>query len=228
MRIVHITPHAVRFGAERAIPLLAQVSLLRCFQLDQGLASLLEQAGLATDGSHLELWPGAQDEEGAARVLAQGSRDTTQGLIALHPGGSGRWKTKRWELTRWARVCDLLAQRGLSVVADAARAVAGHHGITVDLGHLPDGDPGTRRLMRQGETLGCFYVESPGMRALLKKLKADTFPVVVAASSVIRPGPSDSGMARSFVLRHLGYKDVRLYDESWVVWGNAESTPIEQ
>jgi DNA polymerase III alpha subunit len=42
------------------------------------------------------------------------------------------------------------------------------------------------------------------MRSLLKKLKADTFPVVVAASSVIRPGPSDSGMSRSFVLRHLG------------------------
>ncbi|MFH1843093.1 MAG: DNA polymerase III subunit alpha, partial [bacterium] len=99
---------------------------------------------------------------------------------------------------------DLLAQRGLAVVADAARAVHEHHGIHVDLSHLPENDTATKRLMRQGETLGCFYVESPGMRALLQKLKADTFPVVVAASSVIRPGPSDSGMGRSFVLRHLG------------------------
>jgi DNA polymerase-3 subunit alpha len=99
---------------------------------------------------------------------------------------------------------DILAQRGLAVVADAAGAVARNHGLKVDLSHLPDDDPATKRLLREGETLGCFYVESPGMRALLRKLKADTFPVVVAASSVIRPGPSDSGMARSFVLRHLG------------------------
>ena len=31
-----------------------------------------------------------------------------------------------------------------------------------------------------------------------------------------------------FVLRYLGYKDVRLYDESWVVWGNSTTTPIDQ
>ena len=99
---------------------------------------------------------------------------------------------------------DLLAQRGISVVADAARAVSENCGVAVDLSKVPDEDPATRRLMREGRTMGCFYVESPGMKALLTKLKADTFPVVVAASSVIRPGPSDSGMSRSFVLRHLG------------------------
>ncbi len=99
---------------------------------------------------------------------------------------------------------DLLAQRGIAVVADSARAVSENLGISVDLSKLPDTDPATRRLMRQGDTMGCFYIESPGMRSLLKKLKADTFPIVVAASSVIRPGPSDSGMSRSFVLRHLG------------------------
>jgi thiosulfate/3-mercaptopyruvate sulfurtransferase len=31
-----------------------------------------------------------------------------------------------------------------------------------------------------------------------------------------------------FVLRYLGYEDVRLYDESWVVWGNRPDTPIEK
>ncbi len=102
---------------------------------------------------------------------------------------------------------DLLAQRGLAVVADAARAVGEHVGITVDPSRLPDDDPATRRLISSGRTMGCFYIESPGMRALLKKLKADTFAVVVAASSVIRPGPSDSGMSRSFVLRHLGREE---------------------
>jgi DNA polymerase-3 subunit alpha len=99
---------------------------------------------------------------------------------------------------------DLLAQRGIAVVADAARAVSENCGVSVDLSKVPDEDPATRRIMRAGQTMGCFYIESPGMKALLTKLKADTFPVVVAASSVIRPGPADSGMSRSFVLRHLG------------------------
>jgi len=99
---------------------------------------------------------------------------------------------------------DILAQRGIAVVDDAAKAVQQNTGISVDLSKLPDEDPATRRTMRTGETMGCFYIESPGMRSLLKKLKADTFPVVVAASSIIRPGPSDSGMSRSFVMRHLG------------------------
>ena len=34
----------------------------------------------------------------------------------MHPGGSGRWKTKRWDLARWARLCDALTERGLRVV----------------------------------------------------------------------------------------------------------------
>jgi DNA-directed DNA polymerase III PolC len=105
---------------------------------------------------------------------------------------------------------DLLAQRGIAVVADAARAVHENSGISVDLSKVPDEDPATRRIMREGRTMGCFYIESPGMRALLTKLKADTFSVVVAASSVIRPGPADSGMSRSFVLRHLGKENPAL------------------
>ena len=31
-----------------------------------------------------------------------------------------------------------------------------------------------------------------------------------------------------FVLRYLGYKDVRLYDGSWMVWGNSPDTPVEK
>ena len=49
--------------------------------------------------------------------------------------------------------------------------------------------------------MGCFYVESPAMRMLLKKLKVDTYLGLVAASSIIRPGVSNSGMMREYILR---------------------------
>ena len=60
----------------------------------------------------------------------------------------------------------------------------------------------TRKLIREGNTIGCFYIESPGMRSLLKKLQCDTFEMLTAASSVIRPGVAESGMMQEFIARH--------------------------
>jgi DNA polymerase-3 subunit alpha len=63
-------------------------------------------------------------------------------------------------------------------------------------------DEGTRRIIREGNTIGCFYIESPGMRSLLKRLSCDTFEMLTAASSVIRPGVAESGMMQEFIARH--------------------------
>ncbi len=63
-------------------------------------------------------------------------------------------------------------------------------------------DTATKKIIREGETIGCFYIESPGMRSLLKKLNCDTFEMLTAASSVIRPGVAESGMMQEFIARH--------------------------
>ncbi|MBI9072284.1 MAG: hypothetical protein JEY94_11840 [Melioribacteraceae bacterium] len=63
-------------------------------------------------------------------------------------------------------------------------------------------DEKTKKIIRNGSTLGCFYIESPGMRSLLKKLNCDTFEMLVAASSIIRPGVAESGMMQEFIARH--------------------------
>ncbi len=63
-------------------------------------------------------------------------------------------------------------------------------------------DESTKELMRKGKTIGCFYIESPGMRSLLKRLSCDTFEMLTAASSVIRPGVAESGMMQEFISRH--------------------------
>ncbi len=63
-------------------------------------------------------------------------------------------------------------------------------------------DEATKRIIREGETIGCFYIESPGMRSLLRRLNCDTFEMLTAASSIIRPGVSESGMMREFIARH--------------------------
>jgi len=103
---------------------------------------------------------------------------------------------------------DLLGQRGLAVIADTMEDVEKHYGEKIDWSVIdPVKDPATREVMREGETIGCFYIESPGMRSLLKKLKVEDFETLVAASSVIRPGVADSGMMRAFIDRSLGREE---------------------
>ena len=63
-------------------------------------------------------------------------------------------------------------------------------------------DRATNDLIRKGNTIGCFYIESPGMRSLLKRLDVHTFEMLTAASSIIRPGVAESGMMREFIERH--------------------------
>jgi DNA polymerase III alpha subunit len=63
-------------------------------------------------------------------------------------------------------------------------------------------DKPTIDLIRSGKTIGCFYIESPGMRSLLRRLDVHTFEMLTAASSIIRPGVAESGMMQEFIARH--------------------------
>jgi DNA polymerase III alpha subunit len=106
---------------------------------------------------------------------------------------------------------DLLGQRSLAVISDSIAVINRQRGNNEPPLKLEDLslDEKTKRLMREGRSMGCFYIESPGMRSLLEKLKVDNFELLTAASSVIRPGPSDSGMMKAFVERHCGREPVR-------------------
>ena len=98
---------------------------------------------------------------------------------------------------------DLLAQRGLGVYSDLVRDLArrGLPPVPQTVDEL-EADPQVQAMMAQGRTMGCFYIESPGMRALLRKLRCDSFETLVAASSIIRPGVSESGMMQAYIERH--------------------------
>lgn len=97
---------------------------------------------------------------------------------------------------------DLLSQRSLGVLEDVlADLAASGRTIPIDDFDLVSSDEKTRSLMRNGKTMGCFYVESPAMRSLLKKLQTDSFGGLTAASSVIRPGVAQSGMMAAYIDR---------------------------
>ncbi len=93
---------------------------------------------------------------------------------------------------------DLLGNRSLAVIRDALAVIAENTGRQLDYATWdPLTDHPTQDLIRRGDTIGCFYIESPATRLLLKKLwttmpsslkaQADVFDYLVIVSSLIRP-----------------------------------------
>lgn len=72
--------------------------------------------GFRSDGEALEVWPSPLDEQTVARLLQPALGSGSRQVVGMHPGGSARWQTKRWDLNRWARVCEALASHNVQVV----------------------------------------------------------------------------------------------------------------
>lgn len=98
---------------------------------------------------------------------------------------------------------DLLSQRGLGHIKDCIELVRAGKGVTIDIHDVAafKVDPRVASGIRRAETVGCFYIESPGMRQLLQKLRCSDYLTLVAASSIIRPGVAQSGMMRQYIHR---------------------------
>ncbi len=98
---------------------------------------------------------------------------------------------------------DVLGQRGLGKIKDSLSIIKNNRGLDVDIHQMKKlkEDSKIKKLLKIGDCVGCFYVESPGMRMLLTKLKADDYLRLVAASSIIRPGVSQSGMMNEYIRR---------------------------
>lgn len=129
---------------------------------------------------------------------------------------------------------DLLGIRGLTVLGDVAENIIRPHPNPLPKGegemlpfspgekgwgdegkmlsvleNIPEDDPATRALIRAARTIGCFQIESPGMRATLKEINAQSIEDVLVALALYRPGPMTGGLKEAFVRRHLKQEPVR-------------------
>lgn len=108
---------------------------------------------------------------------------------------------------------DILSQRGLGKIRDTLDIIAYNqpdrppHDIHDVRRFIADDN--INKLLREATAIGCFYVESPGMRMLMIKLRTNTYLELVAASSIIRPGVASSGMMREYILRHRNPERIR-------------------
>ncbi len=109
---------------------------------------------------------------------------------------------------------DLLGIRGLTVLGDVAEFIKIHQpgkfsGSLEVLESTPTDDPETSDRLEAGGTIGCFQIESPGMRATLREIHARTQDDLMAALALYRPGPLSGGLKDVFVRRFKGLEPVQ-------------------
>ncbi|MCK5076393.1 MAG: DNA polymerase III subunit alpha, partial [Calditrichia bacterium] len=74
----------------------------------------------------------------------------------------------------------------------------------LDLKSIPEDDASVIELLRNGKSMGCFQLESPGMRALLQKMQMKNMYDVIVSIALIRPGAANSGMKDVYIRRRAG------------------------
>jgi DNA polymerase III subunit alpha len=108
---------------------------------------------------------------------------------------------------------DLLGIRGLTVMGDVAAAIhswrrSEFRGSLAVLENIPQEDPETSDRVEAGQTIGCFQIESPGMRGVLREIKARTVEDILVALALYRPGPLQGGLKDAFVRRFNGEEKI--------------------
>jgi DNA polymerase-3 subunit alpha/error-prone DNA polymerase len=128
--------------------------------------------------------------------------------------------TIAWEKDGAEDLClvkiDVLGNRSLAVIRDSIADLRAWGAFPAAYDHddvwsqETQRDPATRDLLRSGATMGCFYIESPGMRQLQAKVGSGDFDRLIVHSSIIRPAGMD--FIRTYIARHHVLHDPTLSD----------------
>ena len=108
---------------------------------------------------------------------------------------------------------DLLGIRGLTVLGDVAEFIQVNQSnqfatALAVLDSTPAEDLDTAHRIETGATIGCFQIESPGMRATLREIRARSEDDIMAALALYLPGPLSGGLKDAFVRRFKGQEPV--------------------
>lgn len=86
---------------------------------------------------------------------------------------------------------DFLGLKTLSVLKKACDLLE-RRGISINLSTLAWDDAAVYELLKRGDTVGVFQLESEGMRRTLAAVKPTNFGDIIALVSLYRPGPMDN------------------------------------
>ena len=106
---------------------------------------------------------------------------------------------------------DFLALKNLTTIQNILDSINKEKKV-IDLKDIPLNDSKTFELFQNGNTLGIFQFEKPGMIKFLKKLKPTNFEDIFAALALYRPGPMDN--IDTYIKRKEGKEKIDYIDDS--------------
>jgi len=148
----------------------------------------------------------------AGGVLITEEPITYYTALDLPPKGMA---TVQWDMYEAEKIgfdkYDILSQRGIGHIKMAVQLVEENQQRKIDIHQVKTfmKDPLVNENLRKGNTKGNFYIESPAMIQLNRKLRCNTYLLLVAASSIIRPGVASSGMMAEFIKNHHSPQNIK-------------------
>jgi error-prone DNA polymerase len=104
---------------------------------------------------------------------------------------------------------DVLGVRMQSAMAHALTEIERTEDKCIDIDAMARDDQATYAMIGRSETLGCFQIESPGQRELVKKLAPRDVADLIVDISLFRPGPVNSDMIGPFLRTRHGLAEPR-------------------
>ncbi|WP_324260710.1 error-prone DNA polymerase [Altererythrobacter sp. H2] len=105
---------------------------------------------------------------------------------------------------------DVLALGMLTCIRKCLDLLEKHHGKALTLATVPREDPVTYAMLRKGDSLGVFQVESRAQMNMLPRLKPREFYDLVIQVAIVRPGPIQGDMVHPYLKRRRGAEAVQI------------------
>ncbi len=209
--IAKLIPNQPNFSltVKEAIQQIAEVGKL--YETDERTAQLLDFA-IALEG--LSRHAGVH---AAGVVIAPGPIDEYVPVCTQDSKGSGSDGEERVVVTQYDMNAlekagmlkmDFLGLTTLTIIHDTLEAIKARGREVPNLDTLPLDDEATYRTLRAGRTAGVFQFESPLATDMVRSMRADSFDDLVASNALMRPGPLDAGMHKTYCRRKKGEEPV--------------------
>ncbi|MBW8783113.1 MAG: error-prone DNA polymerase, partial [Novosphingobium sp.] len=103
---------------------------------------------------------------------------------------------------------DVLALGMLTCIRKCLDLLGAHHGRELTLATVPREDPEVYAMLRRGDSLGVFQVESRAQMNMLPRLRPREFYDLVIQVAIVRPGPIQGDMVHPYLKRRRGAEKV--------------------
>ena len=105
---------------------------------------------------------------------------------------------------------DVLALGMLTCIRKCLDLLGAHHDRPLTLATVPREDPETYAMLRKGDSLGVFQVESRAQMNMLPRLRPREFYDLVIQVAIVRPGPIQGDMVHPYLKRRRGGEPVQI------------------